>query len=1075
MAVTDQGFEEELRLAKRMKEFYCDVLGKETNPAKAAEIIHRIGSIYRKRSPDKISLIKSAGLLNAAIIRNPTNVDEVKSDLNELCQHVLQQADANKRNVDLIQKAEEVKTSINNLREDVSRFLEKFLPKIQTNDVTKSFQKLILKKILAIKKINKIIAANYKDIMAEISQFCEGVMGTPPCSYAIVGLGSLAREEITPYSDFEHIILLFDDENYESHLSYFRWFSVIFHIIVLNLQETIIPSLNVSSLNNENDKQGNWYYDAITPRGISFDGMMPHASKNPLGRTQPTKNKQFTIELIKPVSKMLEYLSSDADLKNGYHLADILTKTCFVFGNENIFKQFVDEARKYQNQKSQTDIINDVQQQVKDDLNSFSTRFRLSNLRSQNTINIKQLVYRSTTIFIAALARLHNISGNSCFDVIDQMKKNNKITKKAAHRLQRATAIACEIRLRVYMKKQQQFDNAIDLKEDNAIDKFLDIVGVECTINYFQIAYCLQYEVAKHINLAKIHFYSNPHLINITICLALGARNLISYLCKTNQHHWNPKKSNLEFDQIIDQVEEKIDLNSIVFNSITFKSPDHFDPNKVKEIANYLRLAGIYNDAAEFYKKYLDLIQELKDSDHNYDFASLNYNLGLCLINSDQPKEALTYLNQSLLVFSAKKFTPDKDGIIAKIHYFIGCSHIQLCNYNHALTHLNQALDINHSLTPNAEEDKDIAETLYKIGCCHLQLHNYEDALTFLNQELKIKQNLALDAEKNKDIATTLHVIGHCYIHLHNYNDALTLLNKALKIKLNSNFYAKQDMDVSVTLHEIGHCHIGLHNYDEALENLYHALEIEQNSELETIKDKNIVVTLHELGRCHIYMYNYDDALVYLNQALFIKQNATLNPEKDKSIALTLDCIGHCYIDLHLYEYALKRLNRALQIKQNATLDINTDRDLAITQYQIGRGLTGMQRFDESYAYLDNSLKILRNTSIEKRSDVRLAIAFSYMGEYFIGKQDFTKAVTNLQQAIDIYQILNTSTSKDTRFARAFHNIALCLIKLQKFAIALNYLKQSLEIYESVSCTDYVWHKLNLIRLNVDECLTKLN
>ena len=49
-------------------------------------------------------------------------------------------------------------------------------------------------------------------------------MGKPPCEYSIVGMGSLARKEITPYSDFEHIIFLHDDENYDQHLEYFRWY-----------------------------------------------------------------------------------------------------------------------------------------------------------------------------------------------------------------------------------------------------------------------------------------------------------------------------------------------------------------------------------------------------------------------------------------------------------------------------------------------------------------------------------------------------------------------------------------------------------------------------------------------------------------------------------------------------------------------------------------------------------------------------------------------------------------------------------------------------------------------------------
>ena len=111
--------------------------------------------------------------------------------------------------------------------------------------------------------------------MADISLFCQDVMGTPLCEYAIVGMGSFARCEITPYSDFEHIILLSEDKNYKSNLEYFKWFSVIFHCIVLNMQETIIPSLNICSLNDKESRLNDWFYDSLTPRGVSFDGMMP--------------------------------------------------------------------------------------------------------------------------------------------------------------------------------------------------------------------------------------------------------------------------------------------------------------------------------------------------------------------------------------------------------------------------------------------------------------------------------------------------------------------------------------------------------------------------------------------------------------------------------------------------------------------------------------------------------------------------------------------------------------------------------------------------------------------------------
>ena len=73
-------------------------------------------------------------------------------------------------------------------------------------------------KTTVIQELNKLIAHRYKQIVAELSQYCEQVMGKAPCQYAIVGMGSLAREEITPYSEFEHVILLSDDKNCKSYL-----------------------------------------------------------------------------------------------------------------------------------------------------------------------------------------------------------------------------------------------------------------------------------------------------------------------------------------------------------------------------------------------------------------------------------------------------------------------------------------------------------------------------------------------------------------------------------------------------------------------------------------------------------------------------------------------------------------------------------------------------------------------------------------------------------------------------------------------------------------------------------------
>ena len=140
MIDASDGLEEEFQLARQVKEKYCDETGKEINAAKAGKIFHEIGLIYSRRSPDKISLIKSVGLLNAAIVRNSSTISKIKTDLSRICQLILQQAGARVQNADLVQKAKQSKISINSLRKKVKKILLTSLPKQSVKDEDEELQ-----------------------------------------------------------------------------------------------------------------------------------------------------------------------------------------------------------------------------------------------------------------------------------------------------------------------------------------------------------------------------------------------------------------------------------------------------------------------------------------------------------------------------------------------------------------------------------------------------------------------------------------------------------------------------------------------------------------------------------------------------------------------------------------------------------------------------------------------------------------------------------------------------------------------------------------------------------------------
>ena len=1064
MAENEEKLQEEWKLATEMKERYCDATGKETNVEKAAEIIHKIGLIYRKRSPDKISLIKSAGLFNAAILRNPQTVSQIKSDLSELCQHVLKRAKANNQNADLIKKGQEVKASFSQLRVEVENFLKTDVPRIPNDASRKNRKQLNTQKVAAIQHINKTIADTYKSIMADLSCFCKNVMGKAPCKFAVVGMGSLAREEITAYSDFEHVILLSNSKNYKMHLEYFKWFSTIFHIIVLNIQESIIPSLNIRCLNSRKSLLGDWYYDAITPRGISFDGMMPHACKFPLGRQQHTQNKHFTTELIKPVDEMLEYLSSDADLKNGYHLADILTKTCFVYGNETLFKQFADGAKNYDRKTSATDTTDEIRKQVQQDLDKFSTRFRLANLKSQHTINIKQLVYRSSTLFISALARNHNISSNSCFDIIDQLEKTQNITQNTAEKLKCAIAIACEMRLRVYTNNKSQCDNAIDLMR-NGVEGFLNIVGVASTINYFQIAYCLQCEVAKQLNFTKLHFYSNPQLINISMSLAFGINDSTKLSTEPQNRFWD--SSIFNFDKCIEALETKthqsFDQSITKFElRLANKDPTGFfgfsqskllaDADLVQKLADNLYIDEVFDEALEFYKQLLDMFQKYSDeNDETFDIAFINKQIGHCLMQLDQSVEAIHYFKKALQVKQNTTLNADKDRNIGVTLHEIGGCYRNMKHYDEALTYLKLSLQIYQNTTQNADKDRYIGAILNAIGQCHGKMEHYDQALTYFNRSLQIKQNTALNAENDRSIGVTLHDIGQCHRNMEHYDEALTYFNRSLQIDQNTTQNADNDKSIGVTLHEIGQCHSDIKHYEKALTYLNRSLQVKQNTTLNADKDRSIGVTLDAIGKCHSNMKHYDEALTYLNRSLRVKQNTTLNADKDRSIGLTLHDIGRCHSNMEHYDEALTYLNRSLQIDQNTTRNADKDRGIGVKFHDIGRCYSNMKHYDEALKFLNRSLQVKQNTTQNEDKDRTIGVTLHDIGQCHSEMQHYGEALTYLKRSLQVKQSTTQNADKDRDIGVTLYAIGRCHSNMKHYDEALTYLNRSLQIDQNAT------------------------
>jgi len=553
-------FEEKEDLLSQKLQNLCDTKGKENSPQESATIFNELGLLYKTRSPDKISLIQSAALFNAAIVRQPTN-QLYQENLQQLCKHVLQCAKALKPEMNLIRISQHIKEMVEEMRFNTNIALQK-IKRIPESVTLEEVHKIEKEKTGNIKTLQNKIAEEYTFIMACVSEYCIKIMGRPPCAYALVGMGSLAREEITPYSDFEHIIVLEEfrkklQRNREKILEYFRWYSVIFHIIIVNLQETIIPSVCISSLNDKSKPNGDWYFDDLTTKGIAFDGMMPHACKFPLGRTRATNYKPFTTELIKPVPEMARYLYTDVDLKAGYKLADILTKICHVAGSEYVYNIFLENLWYIKSaEQMSSGSIKIYVSQLNEDLDNFDVNKNLMTMSYTESWNIKRVLYRSTTLFVAALGRIFDSDSNSNFDIIADLLERGEITENTAHKLSQAVAIACYARLYQYMTKRSQDDHVdsygfageYNMTIPEKLRRFSSISQQEW-VNFFCTIYSLQLflkNVAHDCNLNDyFERYAFINAMAIKIVLHLYNEVIIegsAYLEKQQKYDTNDLK-----------------------------------------------------------------------------------------------------------------------------------------------------------------------------------------------------------------------------------------------------------------------------------------------------------------------------------------------------------------------------------------------------------------------------------------------------------------------------------------------------------------------------------------------------
>ena len=1054
--------QQEDELAEELKQ-NCDENNNEIDLNKSAEIFCKLAKIYQKRKPDDIKdrmvcLIKSAALFNAAILRSSDNAKQFKEDLKDFCEKLLLEAGAENKDADLVQESESVARSIKYMRDSVRTNLGKL--KNIPDDVCPADQTVLEVGISTdVEELQNSLAFNYTNIMADVAKFAEHVMGEPPCEFSLAGMGSLARKEITPYSDFENMILLESTGNeYENMLNYFRWYSVIFQVVLINLGETIIPSVSISVLNDKNSKNGDWFYDKITPRGICFDGMMPHACKFPLGRTQPTKDKPWKTELIKPVNEMLKYLNCDESLKNGYHLGTILTKACHVYGNVRVFEEFENGVRELIELEPTENVQRSVKKQITEDLAKFATRQSLVGVYTTKHFNVKQVVYRSTTILISEMGRFYKLSANSCFDILRELAVRKYISETTKQKLMFAIALACQVRLKWYMLQNKQDDNM------DSMALFSSLVGKPATLSYFRIAYALQCDISKRFNLKKLHLYSNPKLLNVSLAHCLEDYEPMHNFTQDSEQKEISRQRYYEFDECLAALEERILSNrDLHLKADLCDDINNIGPNYFLILGDMFQRLQCYDDAIECYERWLSMIDhkhlkmqslaaELRPTDSAilHSIGDVKHCIGSCLLNLCKREDAKASFESSLHIRSYLSYGINVDCHISRSLYQIGICLTFMHSLDEALVYLEASLLIRKNISNDVTIDLSVANAVFALGRCFMKKRESSKALSYLLEALQITEKHShLDSKVNRDVARMFESIGHCFQRMFKYELALYCFEKASVNIARTSSSVSTDRDFAYASFIKGHCLINMKQPKEAQLVFARTLLIEEKLSLNITVDRNIAATCYWIGRCFLDMNELEKSKAFFHRALMVYDKTSVDNTNDQDIASTSYWIGRCLMRMAKPVESLKFLNRALLIRTKISCEVTSDREVANTNCCIGLCLMDLKKLLEAKFYFSKTLKVYEKSSLNATTDLDIAKTYEWIARCLMGMDQPQEAQAFLEKAELIREKISPNPSIDYNVAEIKYWIGYCLGERNRAYEAQVFFDKALEIVEN--------------------------
>ena len=840
------------------------------------------------------------------------------------------------------------------------------------------------------------IAERVGKFLKRLYEESEEALGQSPCRYTVVGLGSMALQQMTPYSDLEFAILMEDgkdEETLEAHRAYLRNLTHLVHLRVINLGETVVPR----------SKYG-ISLDPISKRGINFD----LGGKTPLGR----HDKKY--DLIQPVDGMLEYLKNEQGKIAGIDklLPFILERTCYLHGDKELHEAYEKASEAYLIEDSRTQEGVPVYQararekllpvleapdtglaksHQRGDLATFTPTFSSSD--SSRLYDVKEAIYRLPDRLLYGLAMYCGILPKNGWDAVDQLCAKKVIDEAAVPHLQYTVSFATLLRLRAYLYYGQQKEN----------------MGVMRGTSHEEVRASFHLPTAalqEGGSLFKHYYTALP-------------------LYQKMKEFFNSKQK---------------DTASGTAAMRFFKGESFYDDNDILKGVIYMRLMQ-YQKTIQCYEQAIERYKEiLGEQPHPYLAGSL-HDVGAAYYELGDPHKGLGYLEKALEMgqrLYGEQGHPD----LANSLNNIGLAHGMLGDPHKGLEYLEKALEMRHKLYGD-QAHPDIAASLSNVGAAYHRLGNTREGLEYFANALEIRQKL-YGNQAHPDLASSLDSVGAVYYELGDTRKGLKCFENALEMR--QKLYGDQaHPDIAASLNNVGLVYKTLGDLSQGLGYLENALEMRQEL-CGNQAHPDIAASLSNVGLAYKTLGDPRKGLRYLENALEMRQKLCGN-QAHPDIAASLSNVGLVYKTLGDPRKGLRYLEKALEMRQELCGN-QAHPDIAASLNNVGLAYKTLGNPRKGLRYLEKALE-MKQKLYGEQAHPDLATSLSNVGAAYCELGDPRKGLEYLEKALEMRRGLYKNQAHPD-LASSLDSVGAAYYELEDPRKGIEYLEKALEMRQKL-------------------------